>query len=75
MPVPKVPPYEVNIFLRFRFSSQRRPCCFSRARLGNYQLVIELDRVVGQWGDIKVAEDLFHEPIGCTYHPAVAIEF
>lgn len=66
MPQPKVPPYEVNIFLRFRYSRECRPCCFSRARPANFQLDIELTRAAGRPGDIQEVEDLFYDPVGCV---------
>lgn len=71
----KVPPYEVNIFLRFRFSSQHRPCCFSRARPANYQLDIELLRPAGNPWDIQNIEDLRYDPVGCRHHVIALSEF
>ncbi|KAL0639480.1 hypothetical protein Q9L58_001509 [Maublancomyces gigas] len=60
----KIPPFEVNIFLRFRFSRQCRPCCFSRARPANCQLDIELIRPVAHRSDIQELEDLKYNPVG-----------
>lgn len=70
----KIPPFEVNIFLRFRFSRHCRPCTFSRARTANYQLDIELIRPVGHESDIQEVEDLQYNPVGCRCGTTIAAD-